>query len=557
MLKYYVVAITLITSVYCELSWAAIETGSQISQVTVYPDSARVVRTLQVELPAGKSQVVITDLPISLDESSLQISGESAAEVSLGTVQFKQAIAQERVQAREQALLDEINSWQRQRQEVVDLRKRAEQQLEFIRHTGGLNQQDTPEGGSNALPLEQWQQAWSMLDSATAQAQQSIREANQSLQGFDKGITQLEEQLAQIASGETRSRSASLAVQATTATQLKLAISYQIQGASWSPVYSASLDTQQQQLTLKTQAQIQQRTGEDWEAAAITLSTLRPASGSQMPELESWFINFDEDYIEYSYSAEEPAAADMARVMAKAAPVAEVYEYEPASVADEPKPVKPLQELSSALLSGQFNAEYQIPGKMNLASGSDSQRVTLESHSLNADIVLSSVPRFDPRAMITAEANYTGEAPLIPGEVSLYRDGSFVGKTALNALQTGELLKLSFGEDDRFKVKFTAAAEQQAEKGLLGATEVLTRAYLITVENHHEQPRVIILYDNVPVSEHDDIKVSLGGEKPYKQDVSDKQGIISWKKELAKGNKMTIKYSYMVSYPKGKTPQGL
>ncbi|MBU0654156.1 MAG: mucoidy inhibitor MuiA family protein [Gammaproteobacteria bacterium] len=539
---------------------AAIQADSSISSITVYPDSARVTRNANVTLPAGESQILLPNLPMELDESSLRVSGESAESVALGSVQLERTVAADVVQEREKQLRTEIDNWQRKRQETVDTKARAEQQIEFIRAAGGIPATPAkPEGEAaqakpvTPLTMEQWQQAWQTLDAATAAAQASIREADKTIAEFDKGLAQLQTQLEQVATGNTTSRTATLHVKTDKPTELKLSLRYQISGASWMPVYDAELDSDSGKLKLKTQAEIRQATGEDWSNAAVTLSTLRPASNAALPELESWPINFMDENVYYPASAGAPPMA--MKAMEESAPAADMVAAAPAPA---PAPVmRKMETMDSALTSGDYNAEYQIPGAITLASGGDTRRVTLESRQLEGKLELSSVPRLDPRAVLTAKASYDGDAPLIPGPVSLYRDGNFVGSSDLPQLQKGEELKLSFGEDDRVKIKFNPLPENTTEKGLISTRENLERQYEVTVENHHDKNRTIVLYDNIPVAEHEDIRIAQTGEKPDQKDIDGKQGVLAWQREVGDGDSVTLKYGYTVSYPQDKTVEGL
>lgn len=541
--------------------YAAIQTTSSVATVTVYPDSARVTRTATVHIPAGESTLHVTDLPIRLDKNSLRVSGssqgETGANVVLGSVQLAERITTDVIQEREQQLKQEISNWQQKRQSVVDAKSRAEQQLAFIRATGLQSATDTPDSRpqnpSTRLPLDQWQTAWQVLEAATADAQRKIREANQTIKDFDKGIKQLQQQLAQVATDDTRTRNATLHVKTDKATALTLTLRYQIHGARWTPVYDAELDTAKEQLTVRTQAEIQQHTGEDWQEATVTLSTLRPRSNATLPELSSWVVDIMPEH--YSTIADgmqaEMAmgmAADMAAQPMQSAPMRQVMRA--------PAP-KPMAVANSSLMSGEYNAEYRVPGALSLTSGSDSRRVTLEQHALTADVQLASAPRIDPRAILHVTSTYTGKAPLIPGRAALYRDGNFIGNTRLNELQTGEKLKLSFGEDDRVKVTFKRVPEKTKSNGLLSSRENLERHHIVEVSNHHTRQRTITLYDNLPVAGDEKIQISPTGDRPSITDVDDEKGVVAWVREVAAGNKQTITYGYTVSYPEDAAISGL
>lgn len=530
---------------------AAIQADSTITQVTVYPDSARITRTATLSLPAGENKLILPGLPLELDAASLRVSGTSNGNVLLGSVQLAEQLANDVVQERERQLQDEIRRWQEKRQEVADAKTRAEQQLSFIRATG-LQQKDkdAPAQGQ-ILPLEQWQQAWQVLEAATADAQSKVRTADKTLQEFDQGLAQLQRQLEQIATGETSNRTATLHVNAEQATQLNLSLHYQIPAASWTPVYEAELDSSSGKLNLKTQAQIQQLTGEDWSNVKVNLSTLRPSHHANLPELNSWVVSLDDPLVFHAASAGMENYAADAAVMAEATPQA-------APAAPAPMPIaKAIAIQTSTLVSSDYNAEYQVPGDLTLASGSDSRRVTLETRTLDSELTLRSFPRQDPRAILTAETTYAGAAPLIPGPVALYRDGNFIGNSQLEALQTGEQLKLSFGEDDRVKITFQPTPEKTSQPGLLSSRKRLDHSYTVTVANQHEAVRSITLYDTIPVGDTSDISVSLTGDTASLHDIDDKKGVMAWIRDIPAAGSVKLNYGYTISYPQDKQLSGL
>lgn len=535
-----------------QVVYADLQANSSISTVTVYPDSARITRTATVNLAAGETKVILPGLPLQMDAGSLRVSGSSTQAVSLGSVQLAEQLSSEAAQAKERQLEEEIRRWQEKRQEVADAKTRAEQQLAFIRATGmQQTTTDKPAQGTTALPLNQWQQAWQTLEAATAEAQTKVRAADKTLQDFDKGLAQLQAQLEQIATGETSNRTASLYVKAAQASSLTLSLSYQIPAASWSPVYEAELDSTTGKLQFKTQAAIKQNTGEDWSNVKVNLSTLRPTANASLPQLNSWVISlYQPPMLSQTHVDREEADAYAGAMPAAAAPTASV------SVAKESSEMK-LQEENSALVTGNYNAEYQVPGALTLASGSDTRRVTLESQALEAKLQLSSAPRFDPRAILTTEATYQGQAPLIPGSVALYRDGNFIGNSQLGELKTGELMKLAFGEDDRVKIRFQPTPEKTTQPGLLSSRKRLDYSYQVTIQNEHAETRRIKLYDMIPVANNSDITVTATGDVPSTKDEDNKKGVNTWVRELSSGAKVEVNYGYSISYPQDQSLSGL
>ena len=69
--------------------------------------------------------------------------------------------------------------------------------------------------------------------------------------------------------------------------RVRLAIEYLVPGASWAPVYALRIAREMDHAELGLRAMVAQRSGEDWTAARLTLSTALPPSWADLPELSS------------------------------------------------------------------------------------------------------------------------------------------------------------------------------------------------------------------------------------------------------------------------------
>lgn len=542
---------------------AEIKTDSIIKAVTIYPNSAKVTRLSEIILTAGSNDIIIDNLPINLNVSSLRVSGESVGDVSLGSVEFLTNIKRDLIQEKERNLRQEIDDLRDERKVIEDSLSRNQSQLEYIRKmvlgSGSPKQLDKKEssGSYTSLPLEQWTQAWQTLESATAEVQKNIRSSHKSLKNIDSKINKLNRELKLVSVNQRETRSARLQIDSQEATKLTLKLTYQINGARWSPVYDADLNTTSGKIELKTLAQISQRTGEDWNSVDVTLSTLRPSADTQLPPLNTWAIDFvPEFFADHAMSdyIEDDGAAFTSIQNEVVAPMLQ-QKMAPAPVA---RTKREMHQVQSQVISTDFSAEFKVPGRISLSSGSNKRRFALSSKNYKANIHLASVPRFDPRAMILAKTKYHGETPLLSGSLALYRNGSFVGNTHLSQKQSGEEIKLSFGEDDKVKVKFLPDPDKKRKDGLLfGKKKVIERHYKVSVTNNHDKPYLISLFDTIPVASDKEIKVIKTGDKPTKNKVDDKEGVVSWERTLSPKKEVTIKYGYTVSYPEDKTIPGL
>jgi uncharacterized protein (TIGR02231 family) len=533
------------TTVACLLTFSALQaaeisTPGKIISVTVYPGSAKVLRQATVDLPAGSSDILITGLPLNMHETSLRVSGKSDSATVLSSVSLHRDIHAEVVLEQEKQLRQQIEQQQQLQQQTKDNKQQHLQQIEFIRAMGTGGQGDKPSSYLQ-LPPDQWQHAWKLMRETSSEARQQIRETDEQFKQIGKRIEQLQAQLKQIATNQRSTRSALLEVKAAEDTRFELQLTYQVNGARWAPVYDAYLDTESSKLQIRTLAQISQRTGEDWHDVQVTLSTLRPTAGTRLPTLDSWVIDF--------YTPPDPAIAYSDGIKSKRSQM---------RMAGAPMAERAMQQEQAALVSTDYSAKYQLPTSISLDSGSDKRRFALSSQDYSAHIELASVPRIDPRVMLTGKITYTSAVPLLAGNMSLYRDGNFVGNTQLKETQGGEEVRLSFGEDDKVKIDFHPDPDRKKQSGLLfGKRKVVERNYLVSIHNNHQQEKSIMLYEALPVAADEKIKVELSGEKPNKLDVDDKKGIVSWTRRLPPGKEVQLRYGYSVAYPEDREIQGL
>ena len=542
---------------------AEIKADSTIKAVTIYPNSAKVVRVATVTLEAGENDIVINNLPANLNVSSLRVSGEGQGSISLGSVELLRSFQEDIVQEREKEILGKIEALQDESRTIEDVLQRNRNQFDYMqRMVFGSKLKPKPSANQNhnvenetyrSLPVEKWQEAWQTLDSATATIQERTRVAKKSLKTVNKQTTKLKRELQQVAVNQKETKTTSLHVTSDTASELTLKLTYQITGARWAPVYDADLDTKTGKIALKTLAQISQRTGEDWKGVDVTLSTLRPSAGTQLPKLNPWVLDFLPDIpVSSPMMQNKMFRKGESKEMVSDMAMLEAGKTMTTSM-PKPAPRKRMAQVQSHLISTDFSAEYKVPGVISLDSGSNKRRFALTSQSFDAEVRLASAPRQDQRAMILAKMKHTGETPLLAGSLSLYRNGSFVGNAFLQQKLSGEEVKLSFGEDDKVKIKFLPDPDKKRRDGLLfGKKKVVERHFQLSIHSNHDKLFEISLYDVLPVAANEDIKIKLLGDAPTKKDLEDKKGVVSWERTLKPKQDTKLKYGYTVSYPEDK-----
>ena len=109
----------------------------------------------------------------------------------------------------------------------------------------------------------------------------------------------------------------------------------------------------------------------------------------------------------------------------------------------------------------------------------------IDEAQLDPALTVRTVPKRDQKAFLYAKMAMARGTPILPGQVSLFRDGTFVGNGHLPLLAPGEEHELGFGVDNSVRVRHTIAEEKRAETGIITSSKTDTRNYRLTIKNLH------------------------------------------------------------------------
>jgi uncharacterized protein (TIGR02231 family) len=334
-------------------------------------------------------------------------------------------------------------------------------------------------------------------------------------------------------------------------------------------LYDARIETETGKTQLVQIGEVRQGTGEDWSNVRLTLSTARPAINARLPELATWFIDFM-DFGRYGNRKRdaEKAESELRVLRENLSLLRENLSLNknieaPSASADEvmaaPRPGTQESLIVTAdVVASEVAAAYRIPGAANLPSDNAPRKFVIAQRSFEAKLAVHSVPKIAPQAYLAAEITYDGEEPLLPGPVSVFRDGAFVGTSAIPMLRPGEDVKLSFGVDDKVRIDYRLETGQRSSQGIINKHQRLERRYLIEVTNHHARAMEITVLDQLPVPRDEDIEVELlrGSTKASAHDVEKRKAVLAWRHTYEPGERRTIRFGYAVTYPDGQSVPG-
>ncbi len=526
---------------------AEIEARSRVESVTVYPDGASVMRQAALKLPAGSHTVVLRGLAGSIDPASIRVEGEGSSRLSIGAVDVRAVPGDARAEA-DPALEGRIAALRAERDGMLARIEAAEGKKKAIQTfaEAGLAGRD----GKTSLPLDQWTAAWDAIGEGLEKAGVALAALQLKRERLEDEITALERARPPAPPDGLPRQDVTIALDSSNEATATLRITYRVAGARWSPVYDVRLDTggrdRKPALEIVRRAQVSQSTGEDWTDAALTVSTVRAARGTQAPEVEDILVSLIDP-------AEIARRAERAAVMQRRAPMAAAPAPSVSAVLAAPESDARIAagvQLAD-IEAGAFQASFRVAGRVSLASDGTVRTFALSSRQADPSLVVKVAPSLDETAYLEVSFTHEEDAPLLSGPVALHRDGVYVGRGRLAQVAPGDRINLGFGADDLVKVTRLPLRRQATEPGWIGNTRNEVRAFRTTVRNMHDTPLRIVVVDQTPVPEHASITVEplAGMTAPTEKGLRDRRGVVGWSYDYKPGEQREILHGYRIAWP--------
>ncbi|MEP6836908.1 MAG: mucoidy inhibitor MuiA family protein [Bradyrhizobium sp.] len=522
---------------------ADIDASSTVDAVTVYPDGASVTRVIALDLPAGDNSAVLKDFPVTLDPSSLRVEGEASAKLTIGAIDAKPPRAAPPVNLPEldkriESLKDERANLQGAIDAATARRKFAERFAESA--PAGIGDK------GEARPIAEWRAAFAAVAEEVASADTAIRGAERKQRELDREIARAEQDRAQKPPNRLEVR---IDLATAAATKATLRVTYTVRNARWTPLYDARLDTgtkdRKPALELVRRAEITQHTGEDWSNVALNVSTVRTARGGNAPDLNSLIVQYPQ--LQRPMPAPPASAAtDNGRSYA--------YALGGRAKSAEP-PAERAEEQQATADVGGFQVMFKIPGRVSVGASEGAKSLRVSTALVAPDLAVRAAPVKDPTAFLEASFKQNEDAPLLPGRVSIYRDGTFVGRGQMVAAGKDETVRLGFGADDKIKIERAVLKRNEGSAGLIVTTSKTDeRSFKTTVRNGHDFPIKIAIEDQLPVSENEEIQVEMlpATTPPTATNLRDKRGVLEWAFEAKPGEVRDISFAWRIRWPKDK-----
>jgi len=331
--------------------------------------------------------------------------------------------------------------------------------------------------------------------------------------------------------------------------------SYLIPDTYWNMTYDFRASRADNSIEVILYADVYQKTGEDWENIDLSLSTGAPQNNIAIPELRPWYLSKRESY---KYRDDYEGASGMVekRAMKEEAYKANGDEYEEDLIPE------------AAIQTKGLFLEVKIPVKQTIESSNRYQKKLIKSYSFKTGKGLKyyfkTVPDSSGRVYLMAKTSNQTELPWLGGEAQVFLENEFIGRVQIPETAVGKDEDLVLGISQEITAKKELVKKYEDKSGVFGGNKKMIYSYRITVENSSKETVELLIMDNFPVSQNEEIKVEVENlSAQYQSDEATKKtteyqrGTRRFVFTMAPGTKKEITYDAVIIFDKELDVNGL
>ncbi len=502
-----------------------------LSNVKVFLHGAELKYSSKVKLEKGINEVVFTGITGNIDRNSINVSGKGDG-IIISVVQRFDYLRPVEQQPEIKSLQDTLELLNKKLIDKQNRKNVLNSQVDLVISNKVLRNEKT------GVSISELEKMSDYFEKKLSELHSKISVVQLEMMKIQKEIERVTKQIGELTNLFNKpSNEIAVTVSAQSNSLFDFNLEYLLLDAGWQPNYNIRVEKIESPAQLNYVANVWQNSGFDWNDVSIVLSTRNPNSNNTKPELMPWFINF---YKPVAYREMKAGAAKSLSLQvvanqdaAEAAPtMANYFEANQTQLAIEFTP----------------SMKYSIPtdGKQH--------SISLKDYTLKAKYEYYAVPKYDNNAFLIASLSEWSDFNLLPGEANIYFENSYVGKTYLNPESTNDTIKISLGRDENIVVSRDAIKDFTEEKFLSSDVE-RAFAYELKIKNNKKASLRIIVEEQIPISQQEDIVVKVIETSGAKFNSED--GSLKWNVDLESGKSISKKFVFSVRYPKGKQIQGL
>ena len=516
-----------------------------VTSVTVYPQGATVTRVIAADLPQGKHRILVpyqagssdgpprVNAPDGFAIGAMEVLNDFLSDPK-AAYSPEQTAASERVDAAKDAL---------QTLEDVVVRGQAAVEAQgaknaYLRSLTGASLTGADAEAMRAasdMVADELAKAWTEQYAASV----ALRDDEKARDEAKKSLAQAELDLRRLSPPTGSVTILALSVEAANAGPVNLTLDSLNYNAGWRADYDLNLTRgDDARVAMERKVVMYQSTGELWSDVDLVLSTANPFAQ----------VNPTEPYPSQAF-IQAKGKAGLSSVV-RSAPQAE-YSLDLAR-ADEgaPEPVLAAPR-AQAVIEG-LSVTYEYPEPVSLATGGGELILALDDFTFDAREFNRAAPRFDKTAFLMAEFTNSTQEPFLPGQMSVSRDGVFVGRSALPLIPAGDKAEVSFGTLEGLRLEYKLLDNDTGDRGFLTSSSTRMQQMEFSVENLLATTEEVQTIFALPYAEQEDLSITTSSRpSPDESDFEQKRGVSVWNLEVGPGEKKTVRVNVEMDWPEG------
>jgi uncharacterized protein (TIGR02231 family) len=521
-----------------------------IESVTTYNDRAEVKRRVQftAEKP-GVNDIVVNGLSRLVEANSVRVSGATKALTILEVSQYTMfELQKQNERVLESALADKrkkMKELDRALREVDMEVNQAQKQKTVLDMYSNESMK-----AKGKLDLAEVSKMLTFIRVETARLEHlnvSLKDKKKDLQHqYDTLKNEIEYR--QIEDNTNGRQATRISVYAPAAGEYAFSFTYMIMNASWAPSYDVRVETKNQSVQLLYYGSVRNTTGEDWKDVKLFLSTASPSTSAAPPPLRTLRVRFPVPQYVYNHSPRNLSSAGLS--MADESNTVERTK----SKRKEDKlsaPSKPMAVLTAQAESSNTSQTYGILRSCTVDSDNKPHKVTISAINLTASFVYTTIPKLAPSAYLKAHTTNSSNFQLLAGPMNVFSDNFFIASTELKATSPGGEFDVFLGVDPGVKVEFKPVKVKEGKAGMIKKSKTENTSHKIVITNNKAQQIEISVFEQVPLSEDDKVKVKIikPDLKESNEAVLNEFNNLKWNVKLDPQAKKKIELEYQVDFP--------
>jgi len=518
------------------------EIETEIARVVVFRDGARVTRVGKKALQAGPHKILVTGITNLAQEDSFRVKGKGPASLSSIDVRRTETIFEPKEDAKH--LHEELKKLQEEEKALND---------EIVLYTSRLSNLESMMGefagtfgmvfAADEAKISQLSEMDKVSGKMLVETRAKLRELNLKIEEVRIQIQVIQQNLGKIQAHRRREThyAVEVSLEVTQDSDVELELTYQCNGARWTPSYD--VDLLPNEANLRRIAMVRNQTQEDWEKVNLVISTAT-ARPVEAIEGSPFYVG---EYIPRPARRREKGDRSMKMKKSRPAPKPMSAPAPGGGMAAPPPPI--VEEFAEAIESVSGISVYELPKPITIPFDNERHPVTLIEEKLESKTIHYWYA--DGMSEVVAQDEVTNaDTVILPGKVKVYSEGDYIGETSIAQQSPREEFKIGTRTAYDVKAKKKLVERDIEKAGITRGKLRRSYKYRLEIESFSKRQIEIEIKDRIPHSVSTSIEVKVDWEKLT---CTQELGVMEWQEKIEPKAKLELEYAFEVQWEKGVT----